>query len=241
MKEDDDKTAPESNASEAKETAKTGKRHMIKPRWLRIILKTFFWIIVSLLLVPVLLYVPPVQTFVKNVACDMVYKSTGMRVDIGKFRLKWPVDVSLQEVTVLEASGDTMVNAREVIADVRMTPLFRLDVKVNRLRLIDGYYRMVSPDSSMILKINAGLLDVDDKSSVDIASSRILITKAYLRGGNVSLFMNVWKQKPTPTDSASTPFFIKAADLRLEDFGFEMSMLPTIDTLSFNTSTMTIR
>ncbi|MDE6534358.1 MAG: translocation/assembly module TamB [Muribaculaceae bacterium] len=241
MKEDDDKTAPESNASEAKETAKTGKRHMIKPRWLRIILKTFFWIIVSLLLVPVLLYVPPVQTFVKNVACDMVYKSTGMRVDIGKFRLKWPVDVSLQGVTVLEASGDTMVNAREVIADVKLMPLFKLDVKVNRLRLLDGYYRMVSPDSSMILKINAGLLDVDDKSSVDIASSRILINKAYLRGGNVSLFMNVWKQKPTPTDSASTPFFIKAADLRLEDFGFEMSMLPTIDTLRFNTSTLTIR
>lgn len=241
MKENDNKPAAEAPAQEEKVAEKKEKRHLIRPKWLRITLKTFFWIIVAILLIPVLLYIPPVQTLVKNIACDAVYKSTGMKVEIGKFRLKWPADVSLNDVTVIEASGDTMVNAREVIADVKLVPLFNLDVKVNRLRLLDGYYRMVSPDSSMVLKINAGDLTVDDKSSADIANSRILINKAYLKNGNVSLFMNVWKQKPTPSDSTSAPFFIKAEELKLENFGFEMSMLPTIDTLRFKTSSLVLR
>lgn len=241
MKENDNKLAANAAATEQKVTEKKEKRHLIRPKWLRIILKTLFWIIVAIILVPVLLYIPPVQTIVKNIACDVVYKSTGMKVEIDRFRLKWPADVSLQGVTVLETSGDTMLNAREVIADVKLSPLFNLDVKVNRLRLLDGYYRMVSPDSSMILKINAGELTVDDRSSADIANSRILINKAYLKDGNVSLFMNVWKQKPAPSDSTSAPFFIKAEELNLENFGFEMSMLPTIDTLRFNTASLLLR
>ncbi|MDE5975101.1 MAG: hypothetical protein K2G69_00985, partial [Muribaculaceae bacterium] len=141
-----------------KEDPKKKKKHLIRPKWLRVTLKTLFWIILVVLLIPVLLYVPPVQTFVKDIACNMVKKSTGMDIGIEKFRLKWPLDVSLQGVTVVEATGDTMVFAKEVVADVKLRPLLKLDVDINRLMLIDGGYRMVSPDSSMILKVVAGRL-----------------------------------------------------------------------------------
>ena len=199
------------------------------------------WIVVVILLIPVLLYIPPVQTFVKNIACNMVNKSTGMKIDIERFRLKWPVDVSLAGVTVLEASGDTMVFAKEVVADVKLLPLLKMEVDINRLQLVDGYYRMVSPDSSMILKVKAGLLEVDDRSSANIATSEILLNKAHLKDGNLSLYMNVWKQKPTPTDSTTTPFLIKANELKLDNFAFQMSMLPTIDTLMLNAGNLTVR
>lgn len=222
---------------------KPAKRHLIKPKWLRIILKTLGWIFVFILLIPVLIYIPPVQTLLKNIAAKVVYEQTGMKVKIDCFRLKFPVDVSLQGVTVWDVAGDTMVNAREAIADVKLRPLFSLDVKLNRLKLLDGYYRMVSPDSSMIMKIRAGLLDVDGKSSANIKTSTILLNKAMLSDGSVSLYMNVWKKKPTPPDSVkpSTPFLIKANDLKLSNFTFAMSMLPTIDTLSFHTRSLDLR
>lgn len=220
---------------------KEKRSHLIRPAWLRITLKTLMWIVVVILLIPVLLYIPPVQTFVKNIACNMVNKSTGMKIDIERFRLKWPVDVSLAGVTVLEASGDTMVFAKEVVADVKLLPLLKMDVDINRLQLVDGYYRMVSPDSSMILKVKAGLLEVDDRSSANIATSEILLNKAHLKDGNLSLYMNVWKQKPTPTDSTTTPFLIKANELKLDNFAFQMSMLPTIDTLMLNAGNLTVR
>ncbi|MDO4336208.1 MAG: translocation/assembly module TamB domain-containing protein [Bacteroidales bacterium] len=230
---------PESEGAPA--PAGKAKRHLIRPRWLRIVCKTLLWLVVAILLIPVLLYIPPVQTLVKNVACKAVYNSTGMKIGIEKFRLKWPVDVSLQGVSVIEASGDTMAVVREAVADVRLVPLLNLDVQIKRLDLNDGYYRMVSPDSSMILKIRAGLLSVDDRSSADLRDMRILLHKARIKDGDVSLFMDVWRQRPSAPDTTATPIFISADDLQLENFTFGMSMLPTIDTLRLHARSLSLR
>lgn len=211
---------------------KAPKRHLIKPRWLRITLKTLMWILIVVLCLPVLLYIPPVQDALIGFAEKKVNQSTGMEIGIGKFRLSFPLKLHLKDVYVLTAPKDTMVRAGEAIADIKLLPLLKLDVKVNRLDLIDGYYKMVSADSSMLLGINAGHLTVDDKSSVDIAKSRILLNKVKLTGGRVSLYMDVWKKKPVTADTtASTPFYIQANSIEMDDFGFGMSMLPTIDTL----------
>ncbi len=237
-----DEAVESGKEDEEKDNTSGVRRHrLIRPKWLRVALKTLVWLIGFIILIPVLLYIPPVQTFVKNIACNVVYKSTGMKIGIDKFRLKWPVDVSLEGVTVIEATGDTMVYAKEVLADVRLMPLLKLDVDINRLSLFDGYYRMVSPDSSMILKVRAGMLEVDDRSSANIATSEILLNKANLKDGTLSLYMNVWKQKPSPTDSTSTPFYIKANELNLDNFSFRMSMFPTIDTLVFNAGSLVLR
>lgn len=213
------------------------RHHRIANPWIRIPLKTIGWVLCVLvalvIIIPVLLYVPPVQTFVKNVACRVVHDKTGMDVDIERFRLKFPLDISLQGVKVIEASGDTMVNAKEAIADVKLMPLLHLDVQVQKLRLLDGYYRMVSADSSMIMKIRAGLLNVAPGASANIAKSEIILEDALLRDGDVSLYMDVWKKKPTPADSVQPApgFLIKTKNLKVENIKFGMSMLPTIDTL----------
>lgn len=212
----------------------SSKSHFIKTKWLRRTLKVMLWVVVVLFAIPVLLYLPPVQHLAVRIASDVVRKSTGMDISIGKFSLSFPLDVELEDVAVVEASGDTMVKARSLIADVKLLPLLALDVKLNRLSLNDGYYRMVSPDSSMVLRLNAGLLEVDGKSSADISNSRIVLNKTLLRNGSLSLYMDVWKkeQKPDTAQSASTPFYIQANDLQLQDFKFAMSMLPTIDTMA---------
>lgn len=234
----DIKPAEEAAPAEAK---KRVRQHLIRPKGLRIAVKTIFWIIVAVLLIPVLLYVPPIQTAVKDLACDIVKDKTGMDISIDRFRLKFPLDVSLQGVSVTEASGDTMVQAGEAIADIRLLPLLKLDVRVNKLQLKNGFYRFVSPDSSMIMKIRARFLEVDDRSSVNISKSDILLNKAVLEGGDISLFMDVWKQKPTPLDTTSTPFFIKINDIKAKDMRFAMSMLPTIDTLVVNAKDLKLR
>ncbi|MDE6007493.1 MAG: translocation/assembly module TamB [Muribaculaceae bacterium] len=191
-------------------------------------------IFIIILCLPVLIYVPFIQDFMAKVATDVVYDSTGMKIGIGKFRLGFPLDVQLDDVYVVEAKGDTMVKARQAIADVKLLPLLKLDVQLNRLQLYDGYYRMMAADSSLLLTVNAGFLEVDDKSSANISTSQILLNKTLLRDGRLSLYMDVWKKQETPVDStqsSSPPFVIKANDLQLENFSFGMSMLPTIDTM----------
>lgn len=234
-----DKSADSKNQQSGKEDA--GRRRRRLPRWVRIPLWIVGSIIFLVLLLPVLLYVPPVQTAVKDLACRIVRDKTGMDVKIDLFRLRFPLNVDLRGVSVVEASGDTMVSARDAIVGVRLLPLLRMNVEVSKLRLEQGYYRMVSPDSSMIMKIKAGLLEMETPADFNIRSSRLLLGRTLLRDGDISLYMDVWKQQPTPTDSTSTPFYIKSDDLRIENIRFAMSMLPTIDTLVLDASNLLLK
>lgn len=221
---------------------KKPKHHLIKITWLRRTLKTLCGLIIFIIILPFLIYVPPIQTFLKNEACKIIYNSTGMKVEIDKLRLKFPLDLSLQKVSVVEATGDTMVRAREVIADVKLLPLLKLDVKVNKLKLNDAYYRMVSKDTSMLMTLNAGYLEVDDKSSMNIKTSQLALNKATLRDADIRMYMDVWKKKQEETPPDTTKgMVINIGDLEGERIRFGMSMLPTIDTLSLYTTDLTLK
>ena len=201
--------------------------------------KWWRWVFASLvlliILIPVLIYLPPIQKWGVGLASAYLEKSTGMKARVGGINLKFPLDLNLKDVLVLDAVGDTMVSARNAIADVQLLPLLDLDVKINKLQLQEGYYRMVAADSSMVMTLRAGFLEVDGKSSANIAKSEINLNEATIRNGKVSLMMDVWKKKQEPNDtSTSTPFLITAKKLNLENFGFEMQMLPTIDHLKFD-------
>ncbi len=226
-------SAGKSPASESTGSPKPPKRHLIKTTWLRRVLKTLMWIIIVILLLPVLIYLPPVQDLAISIAKNQVKKSTGMDVGIGSFRLSFPLNVHLKDVYVVTAEHDTMIRAGEAVADVQLLPLLGLDVKINQLDLDKGYFRMMLPDSSMTITVDAGHLTADDKSSFNLAENKLLLNKVKLKDGNFSLFMDVWKAKKDTTDTTSSkPMYIAANDLELENFKFGMSMLPTIDTLS---------
>jgi hypothetical protein len=208
-------------------------------RWLRRVLLSLLIFFIVLLALPWLIYLPPIQSWLKDIACDQIYDATGMRASIDLFRLRFPLDVELDGVTVLDVSGDTMVNARQAIVDVQVRPLLNLDVKVNKLHLIEGYYRMVSKDSSMILTMRAADLETNSRCSADISTGVISLDKVKLSGGDVKVYMDVWKQVPTPPEPGK--FIIKVRDAEMTDFRFAMSMLPTIDTLTVTSATMHVR
>lgn len=216
------------------------KRHLIHPTWLRRTLKTLMWIVIAVIILPFLLYLPPVQGLAIHIAESQVKKSTGMDISIGKFRLKFPLDVSLQDLSIVEATGDTMVSAREATVDVKLLPLFKLDVKVNKLELDDAYYRLVSADTSMIMTIRAGFLEIDDKSSVKIKESDIDLNKAVIRNADIQMYTDVWRKKPTPPDTTGQ-FKIRIGDLQGQNIRFGMSSLPTIDTLAIYARDLTLK
>lgn len=216
--------------------------HRIHSTILRRTLKTLVWIIAVVVLLPVvvavLLYIPPVQNWVKDMACDFVACQTGMQITIDRFRLGFPLDVRLDGVNVVEATGDTMAMARQAVVDVRLRPLLHGDIQLKQLQLLDGYYRMVSPDTSMIMRIHVADLRVADGTRADLRSGDIYLDRARLKGGRVELSMNPWKSKPKPYEPGT--MCIRANSLQAEDFSFAMSMLPTIDTLHLHTSSLSV-
>lgn len=209
---------------------------------LRRTLKILGWIIAITVLLPivvaVLLYIPPVQDWVKGIACEYVAKQTGMQITIDRFRLEFPLDIRLDDVCVVEASGDTMAMARKGLVDIRFRPLLKGDIQLKQLRLSDGYYRMVAPDTSMVMRVHVEELRVGGGTRADLRSGNIYLDRAFIKGGNVELSMSPWKSTPKPYEPGT--MCIRANSLRAEDFTFAMSMLPVIDTLRVNTSVLEV-
>ncbi len=207
--------------------------HLIKNTAVRRVLKVLMWTLIVLLSVPVLLYVPFVQDFVKDVALKEVAKSSGMVIDVDRFRLKWPLRVELDGVRVIPAPGDTMVNARIASLNVEMLPLLSLDIRVDG-HLEDVDYRLGTPDSAMYLTAAVKRFDLSP-SSYDLKNAKIDVSRAVLDGGDVTLIFNGNDTTATPSDSAaSAPLTIKAAYIELRDINYRMAMLPTIDSLGAN-------
>lgn len=211
------------------------KGESTKNKMLRRTIKAASFVLVFLLLLPVLIYIPPIQDFLKNVACNVASDATGMKISIDRFRLKFPLDIALDGVVVIESTGDTMVVAKEAIADLKLIPLFDLQIQPERLSLNHGMYRMMSADSSMLLKAQIESLSLRGENEVDLSHSIINLNKVELAGGNISLKMDVWKAKPQPEDTTATKWTIKIGEANLKDVSFAMSMLPSIDTLALHT------
>ena len=202
---------------------------------MRMFRKITMWILSVLLLiviaVPIALYIPAVQAFVKDIALKEIKKSTGMDITVKSLRIRFPLRLSLQSATVMEAAGDTMLRAGNVEFRVAMAPLLKGDIRVDGARLTDAFYQLGAPDSAMWLRADIRDLTLDG-AAVNLRKGIVDIDRALLDGGNVSLIINDSLSTDQASDTAaSSPLIIRALDITLRDVDYSMSMLPVIDSL----------
>ena len=109
------------------------------------------WIILTPILLfvilMVLLYVPPVQNFLRKQATEFASKATGMEINVGRIDLRFPLNLLVRDVEVIQAP-DTLLTLGSLNVSVQAMPLFKgrveVDditlqrVSVNSAHLIDG-------------------------------------------------------------------------------------------------------
>lgn len=204
-------------------------RHIIK-----LLFKILAWIVVGVIglvaLVGVLLYVPWVQDFVRRVAVDKVESATGMKIDIGYLRLKFPLRLSAADVEVVKSSGDTLLQAASLDVSVKLLPLLKGKVDVDDAFLTRAYFGIGNRDSAMMLRaridtVSITGVNVDLKSnSISVAHGDVMRPDVYMR-----LLPDT---TAAPKDTvASTPWLINAGQLNIADLTYRMEMLPVIDSL----------
>lgn len=205
--------------------------HRILHRLLRGVLWAFAGLLAVVVMAVMLVYVPVVQNMVKDIAVKEVAKTTGMGIDIGDFSLRFPLSIEVKNVCVTEESGDTMVSARELCADVRMLPLLRGKVSVADAGAKDVCYRMGARDSSMYLVADVGLFAIND-ADIDLFESIISVDNAEVDGANVVLELGNDTVSAKENRGNSAAWLIDAGSIKLGNVNYRMSMANTIDTLS---------
>lgn len=199
----------------------------------RKILKGIGWTILSIVIlviaVPFLLYVPFIQDWAKEMVIDKVNKDGELTVEIDYLRLKFPLKLQVNGVTVKTTPVDTMFTASRVGVDIKFMPLLHLDVEVGGAEVDSAFYQMGNVDSLMWLRAHVNRAELD-ASTISLKSNRIDVDRAMVDGADISLRM-LPDTTVTPVDTTSTPWIINARDIELRHINYRMSMMPTIDSL----------
>lgn len=105
----------------------------------RIALKTFLWIVGSiialLLLIVFLIRLPAVQNFVVGKVTNYVEGKIGTPVRIGYIKIGFPKDLVLENVYLADQSKDTLVSAEELKVDIDMFKLLKNTVEIQEISL----------------------------------------------------------------------------------------------------------
>ncbi len=203
--------------------------HLIHNTLVRRILKTVFWVIIVVVLLPLALYVPAVQDIVVPFALRKVSESGDMTIEADRFRLRWPLRIELEGVRVLTAPSDTMVALGRANLEVMALPLLKLDVRAYG-QLNDVMYQMGTPDSAMYIKAYVNDFKLSP-SSYGLSDGHIKVSDATVDGADINLIMKGESSSEPDTATSSTQMLIEADRLQLLNVRYRMSMYPTIDSL----------
>ena len=180
-----------------------------------------------------LLYFPPFQRWAVKQASAYASEKTGMDVSVGNVRLRFPLDLSLNEVVAVKCeTGDTIANVGSVVADVQLRPLLKKQVVIDELMLENARINTADLIESMRLKGDIGKLRVsnsdvllngrDDPSTSDVNLSDVLLADA-------DLDIVFPDSVPEDTTASETAWRILADKIKIKNSGLRITQLPLPD------------
>lgn len=219
-------------------------KKIVMRRITRIALRTLMWCVIILtgvlLLTGVMLYIPAVQKFAVDKATEIIKDGSGMDISIGELRLRFPLELDVNKVRVMEPSGDTMAVADKIRLDVAVTPLLRGRIAVRGLTLLDVVYNMGNADSAMWLRAAVDTLALGRAES-DFGLKGLDLSRVELHGGDVSLWMRDTVTPAKADTAAGNPLRVTAAMIQLTRVRYAMRMQNSIDSLGVYVPCITMR
>ncbi len=183
------------------------------------ILKVFLWILAGifglLMLVCVLVYLPPVQKFAVGKVERIVSESTGMQLSVERFRLRFPLGVSVQGATLVTPAGDTLVAFDRLKANIALLPLVSGDVRATGISLEKASVTYRDTVSAMLLRAHLDAFAVRG-AGLHLKDNSVRISRAALKGADVRLELG--EGTPIPDTAAVDTAASAAWKFRLRRF-----------------------
>ena len=140
------------------------------------------------------LYSPGYSSGGSTAAVTALNRNGNTRFELGSFRLRFPLRLEVSGLYMIDnASGDTLVAAREAEASAMILPLLGGDIELDGVVLRDARYRMGGPESSMSLDASLRMVDIQPSSIRLGQTVDIDLSDALIEGGHVAIAI-----RPTP-------------------------------------------
>ncbi|MBQ8564588.1 MAG: translocation/assembly module TamB domain-containing protein [Bacteroidaceae bacterium] len=198
-------------------------------RWQRNILLGIVGFIMLILLLPMVIYIPPVQRAATQYAQTWIAENTPMRLTLSQFSLKFPLRLVLEDVVVITEQNDTLVHSGMLHADVALVPLLRGKIAIRDIALHNSHIDYITADSSLRVRARAGELGIDN-GTILLGKSKVYVEDIRLERSQIELWYHASPDTAT-TDSQPLEWQLEIDNIRLADIGYTMYMPGTIDTL----------
>lgn len=153
-----------------------------------------------------LLYCDPVQNWAVGKVTAYVCKTTGMDISVGHVSLDFPLDLSLEQIKVLQQDGkmpqkkDTVANIGRVTADVQLMPLLSSRVIINALEINDAGINTANLVEAAQVKGVVGRLYLESRG-IDLKKETVEMNGAQLSDARLDIALN----DSVPEDTVKTP------------------------------------
>ncbi|MBQ9636456.1 MAG: translocation/assembly module TamB domain-containing protein [Prevotella sp.] len=174
-----------------------------------------------------LLYFPPFQQWAVRQASSYASEKTGLNISVGTVRLKFPLDLRLDDVVAVQPPGDTIASIGSVVADVQLRPLLKKQVVIDELTFEQARVNTADFIQAARVRGDVGKLRVtnsdvflngkDDPSVSDVNLSNVLLSDARL---DVVLADSV----PEDTTESETSWRIFAEKAKIENSDIKLTM-----------------
>lgn len=189
-------------------------------------------VVLMLAAVVLLLYTPWSQEKLREGIVNFM-NQTGMEMSLEDFKLHFPVDVEIDGLKLKMPDG-MAVSADKLDASINPLGIIRGKIDIRNVNLDNGYFAIGTPDSALYLTVSGNEIQLEN-ASVGLGNLNIDVADGAIRKANVSLVLNPdTTVKDSVAPVAPTDLKINISRLALEDFTYNMRILPVIDSLGAN-------
>ena len=159
-------------------------------------------------LLAILLYIPPVQQWMLQKATYYASQKTGMEISIDRVRLAFPLDLSMEDVLIIQPNDslpqvkDTVASVRRMVADVQLMPLLSKKVEVDELTFEGLKLNTVNLIAAAKVQGTVGKLNLVSHG-IDLSGSTVRVNQANLEDAKLQVALADSVPKDT-TESKTT-------------------------------------
>ena len=159
------------------------------------------------LVLAILLYIPPIQNWAVDKVAAYASKNTGYNVSIDHVRLAFPLDLSINGLTMMQSapiggSADTITCAKQLFVSIELLPLLQSKVEIDKLDFQDVHLNTADFIKSARVKGNVGRLYLQSHG-IDLKNEHLILNTASLSEANIDVALS----DTVPEDTTKTPTY----------------------------------
>lgn len=174
-----------------------------------------------------LLYCPPIQRWAVKQIAHYATENTNMQVTLRDVRLSFPLYLQMDSLQITKPNDsipsltDTIADMKQLVADVRLWPLFRGQVEVDGVTLKHTKVNTANLIGDCRVKGTMNQLHLESHG-IDLLTDSVFVNVADLKGGNLDIALG--DTIPKDTTSTNPTWVINLETLNLEQTQFALHL-----------------